>query len=357
MTPIVSTGYAVYFNDEAYGQLNTYLQSNGIKKIFILVDTNTGSSCLNYFLKKLNPGITSEVITIPAGEKFKNIDTCTAVWKKLTLLDADRKSLLINLGGGMVTDLGGFVASTFKRGIRFINIPTTVLSMVDAAVGSKTGVDLDNLKNLIGIFANPEMVLVDSNFLKTLSDREFRSGIAEIIKYGLTFNAKLLNEIYSDNWKDNNLLANIIYTSIAIKNDVVLKDLKESSLRKVLNFGHTIGHAVESYYLENPDLPELLHGEAIAIGMVVEGYLSHKLYDFPMDQLHELSSYIHKTFGKIAIDKQSYAPIIELMKYDKKNVNGAVNYILLEAVEKFVIDVKAPTDLIKAGFDYYNSGD
>lgn len=357
MTPIVSTGYAVFFNDEGYGQLNAYLQEHGIKKIFILVDDNTGSDCLNLFLNKLKPGISSEVITVHAGEKFKNINTCTAVWKKLTLLDADRKSLLINLGGGMVTDLGGFVASTFKRGIRFINIPTTVLSMVDAAVGSKTGVDLDNLKNLIGIFANPEMVLIDSNFLKTLSNREFQSGIAEILKYGLTFDAKLLDEIYSDNWKDNKKLNDIVYTSIAIKNDVVLKDLKESNLRKMLNFGHTVGHAVESYYLENPDLPDLLHGEAIAIGMVVEGYLSHKLYHFPMDQLQKLTAYIHKIFGKITIDKQSYGPIIELMKYDKKNVNGTVNYILLEAVEKFVIDVTAPTDLVTAGFDYYNSPD
>ncbi|MEZ4840806.1 MAG: 3-dehydroquinate synthase [Flavobacteriaceae bacterium] len=355
MTPIHSTGYTIFFNDDAYKSLNVYLYDNQIVKIFVLVDENTKKYCLEKFQKSLDKNIEIVLIEISAGEVYKNIETCTFVWKKLTELEADRKSILINLGGGMITDLGGFVASTFKRGIRFINIPTTLLSMVDASVGSKTGVDLDNLKNLVGMFANPEMVLIDTCYLQTLPEREMISGLAEIIKYGLTFNAKLLEDCKNDMWKDADNLDKMIHQSIVIKNDVVLKDIKETSLRKVLNYGHTIGHAVESFHLNTKELPDLTHGEAIAIGMVIEGYISSKLHGFPTDELSSLKTYIHKTYGKTDIAPQHYDAIIDLMRHDKKNSNGNINYILLKNITDFVIDANAPVDLVIEGFNYYSA--
>lgn len=352
---IQSTGYSIYFNADAYTALNSYLTTNEISSIFLLVDENTRSYCYPIFKQKIAIQKDIAIIEIKAGEAHKNIMTSVAVWEKLTELGADRKSLVINLGGGMLTDLGGFVASTFKRGIKFINIPTTLLSMVDASVGSKTGVDLDNLKNLIGLFSNPEMVIIDTDYLTTLPEREMRSGIAEIIKYGLTFDPELLQDILNDSWKDARNLDAIIHKSVSIKNTVVLKDPKEENLRKVLNYGHTVGHAIESYFLEHPSLQNLTHGEAIAIGMVIEAYTSHKLYNFPLETVTSLKKYIHNTFGLTKIAMEHYSEILGLMKHDKKNINGSVRYILLKNVADFSINATAPAELIIEGFDFYNS--
>ena len=355
MKSIQSTDYVIHFNEDCYQQLNSYLDNDQISSIFMLVDENTRKHCYPEFLNKITCKKEINIIEINAGEIYKNINTCVDVWRKLTELGADRKSLLVNLGGGIVTDLGGFVASTFKRGIKFINIPTTLLSMVDASVGSKTGVDLDNLKNLIGVFSNPEMVLIDTDYLATLSEREVRSGIAEIIKYGLTFNTKLLDDIISDKWKTASKLNVIIYQSINIKNDVVLQDPKEENLRKVLNYGHTVGHAIESYFLDNNSLENLTHGEAIAIGMIIEAYLSYKLHGFPLTKLASLKEYTHKTFGKTTISTEHYANILDLMKHDKKNINGSIRYILLKGVSDYIINATAPIDLVIKGLDYYNN--
>ena len=355
MKPILSTNYSIFFKEDTYQKLYNYLIDNKTSTVFVLVDENTRKFCLPILRKKINDNIRLEVLEIKAGEVHKNINTCSEVWKTLTKFEADRKSILINLGGGMVSDLGGFVASTYKRGIRFINIPTTLLSMVDASVGSKTGVDLDNLKNLIGLFSDPEMVLIDTTYLETLTAQEMRSGMAEVIKYGLTFDNDLLVKVKNDKWKKNNDLNDIIYRSILIKNDVVLKDFKEKDLRKVLNFGHTVGHAIESYFLNHITLPSLTHGEAIAIGMVIEAYISHKKYNFPIEELESLKYYIHKTFGKTIIPQANYDDILELMKHDKKNSNGNINYILLKNVSDFIIDGRAPLSLVIDGINYYNS--
>ncbi|RPE00773.1 3-dehydroquinate synthase [Aureibaculum marinum] len=354
MKPIKSTDYSIYFNADAYQNLNSYIFNNKIDTIFVLADENTNTYCLPIFKTKISKDISVKTILIKSGEINKNITTCVNVWKKLTELEADRKSLVINIGGGMVTDLGGFVASTFKRGIKFINIPTTLLSMVDASVGSKTGVDLDNLKNLVGLFSNPEMVLIDTSYLKTLPERELKSGVAEIIKYGVTFDAELLDKIEHDKWKNSEDLDAIIYQSIQIKNKVVLEDYKETGLRKVLNYGHTVGHAIESYYLDHPDLKRLLHGEAIAIGMVVEGYISNQQYGFPQNKLETLKQYILKTYGKVTIDKKHYASILELMKHDKKNIKGTVRYILLKDIADFIIDGEASLASVIEGLEYYS---
>ncbi|MFA5299731.1 MAG: 3-dehydroquinate synthase, partial [Lutibacter sp.] len=277
MQPILSNNYYVNFNEDAYQKLNIFISGYNPSIIFILVDQNTNNYCLSILLEALETVAEIEIIEIEAGEENKNLDTCTGVWNALTELGADRKSLMINLGGGVITDLGGFVASTFKRGIAFVNIPTTLLSMVDASVGGKTGVDLGVLKNQIGLFSDPEMVLIDTHYLETISDRELRSGLAEIIKYGITYDIRLWNEI--NNFKEINIgaISKLIHRSIEIKNEVVTKDPKEKGLRKVLNFGHTLGHAIESYFLESEDKENLTHGEAIAIGMVTEAFISQKL--------------------------------------------------------------------------------
>ncbi|MBT7425427.1 MAG: 3-dehydroquinate synthase, partial [Flavobacterium sp.] len=274
------------------------------------------------------------------------------VWNALTELSADRNSLLITLGGGVITDLGGFVASTYKRGIDFVNIPTTLLSMVDASVGGKTGVDLGVLKNQIGLFANPQIVLIDRNYLATLNERESRSGIAEIIKYGLTYDVKLLDLIN----KFNSLNINeLIHRSIEIKNEIVLQDPKENGLRKVLNFGHTLGHAIESYFLESKNKINLTHGEAIAIGMVCESYLSHKVLQLSKEKVMIVKNMIDVMYEKVVIDVSDYDPIFDLLKHDKKNSNGQVNFVLLNDFEDFKLDCKISNELLIESIEFYNS--
>ena len=355
MTPILSNNYYVNFNEAAYVALNAYISDVNPSTLFILVDENTNENCLPILLQNLETVTPIEIIEIEAGEEHKNLETCSGVWNALTELGADRKSLLINLGGGVITDLGGFVASTFKRGISFINIPTTLLSMVDASVGGKTGVDLGVLKNQIGLFSNPEMVLIDPTFLETVTERELRSGLAEIIKYGLTYDVKVWDKVRGFKNFNINDLSSLIYRSIEIKNEVVTKDPKEAGIRKVLNFGHTLGHAIESYFLESETKENLTHGEAIAVGMITEAYISEKLFHFPSNEVTNLKKVILNIYGKIAIETSDYTPILELLKHDKKNVAGQVNFVLLTNFEHYKLDCKVETSLIIEALDYYNS--
>jgi 3-dehydroquinate synthase len=270
----------------------------------------------------------------------------------MTELCADRKSLMITLGGGVITDMGGFVASTYKRGIDFVNIPTTLLSMVDASVGGKTGVDLGVLKNQIGLFVNPEMVIVDADYLDTLNDREMRSGMAEVIKYGLTYDINLLDQIKYFNHLNNNKL---LHRSIEIKNEVVLEDPREAGLRKILNFGHTLGHAIESFYLESEDKESLKHGEAIAIGMVCESYISSKLLALSEEKVQQVKEIVNSTYDHVKLDPNDYTSIMELLKHDKKNVNGNVNFVLLNDFEDHKLDCIVPEKLIIESLNFYNS--
>src|SRR5690606_33736054 len=247
MKSVRSQTYEVHMEGLAQAALNQHIDKHNYSKIFVLVDGNTQQYCLPPFLEMLD--FTFDVLIVVApGEEHKNIKTCLKVWEALSEADADRKSLLINLGGGVLTDLGGFVASTFKRGIDFINIPTTLLSMVDASVGGKTGVDLGSLKNQIGVINQPNLVLVFPEFLKTLESRQVTSGYAEMLKHGLIKDAAYWSSLKLENaFMD----ASTIQKSIAIKNEVVLQDPMEKGLRKILNFGHTLGHAIESYCLDN----------------------------------------------------------------------------------------------------------
>jgi 3-dehydroquinate synthase len=351
MKTIQAVSYPVHFKENGYTELNNFLKNNNYSTVFILVDENTMQHCYPKFIPQVEIDNKVEVIEIESGEINKNLETCIGVWNAITELGGDRKSLLITLGGGVITDLGGFVASCFKRGIDFINIPTTLLSMVDASVGGKTGVDLGVLKNQIGVFANPQMVIVDDTYLATLSEREVQSGTAEIIKYGLTYDIKLFNEIEISKYQK---IKELIFRSIEIKNEVVLQDPKENGLRKILNFGHTLGHAIESFYLESEDKTNLTHGEAIAIGMVCECYMSHKLLDFSIEKVHQVKKAVLSIYDKTDLLLQDFSEIMDLLKHDKKNVNGQVNFVLLNDFEDFKIDCKVPEELIVESMEFYN---
>ncbi len=354
MKSILSDGYNVLFAEKGYQFVNQFIKENKPSSIFVLSDSNTREHCVPIFLSKLEEK-NIQVIEIPAGEEFKNINTCVEVWRTLTDLGADRKSLLLNVGGGVITDLGGFVASCFKRGISFINVPTTLLSMVDASVGGKTGVDLGVLKNQVGVFANPKAVVVDTTYLETLSEREFLSGMAEIIKYGFTFDIHLWEKVQKMTVTSKTLLEEVIYQSINIKNEVVTKDPKENSLRKVLNYGHTLGHAIESYFLESEDKEKLTHGEAIAVGMVTATYISSEMLGFPKEKLSEMTTNILKMYPKIPLYKSDFEPIIKLLKHDKKNVKGEVRFVLLQDFEDFKLDIVVPEKTVQNSLEYYVS--
>lgn len=349
-----ATGGPVFYSENAYEKLQDYLEKNRPSKIFVLVDSNTHENCLSLFLAKLKTDIDLEIIEIEAGEINKNLETCSQVWNVLSELGADRKSLMINVGGGVVTDLGGFVASCFKRGIPYINIPTSLLAMVDASVGGKTGVDLGNLKNQIGVINHSEMVLIDSLYLETLPANEMRSGLAEILKHGLINNEAYWNKVSALKELDLTDLDEIIKESVEIKSEVVIKDPEEKNLRKTLNFGHTLGHAIESYFLVNENKKTLLHGEAIAVGMILALYLSAELKNFPKEKLKKITAVIMDIYGKTEFEKQDIEEIIDLMKYDKKNEFGKINFVLLEDVGKPVIDCLVPNELIYQAFNFYS---
>ena len=343
----------VYFNEKGYEELNLFLADNNFSRIFVLVDSNTHGHCLPSFLPNVETQIPVEVIEMEAGEENKTIETCNGIWKVLSELGADRKSLVINLGGGVVTDLGGFVAATFKRGIACIHFPTTLLGMVDAAVGGKNGVNLDGLKNQVGVIRQPEMVVADTSFLQTLPAAEMRSGLAEMLKHGLIQDEGYWNKLTDLKNLDLSDLDDLIEESIVIKGNVVKQDPTEENLRKSLNFGHTLGHAIESYFLEAPSKQKLLHGEAVAIGMVLAAYLSFKTESFPKKKMEEVKKVIVAMFGQTEIPREDQEKIIELLKFDKKNEAGKINFVLLRNIGEPVMDRQIPNDLIYKAFDYY----
>lgn len=353
MKSISTKTYSIHFNSEGYTQLNTYLQKQHFSKIFILVDVHTHEFCLPNFMANLNTKTPIEIIEIETGEQHKTIETCVGVWNALSELGADRKSLMINLGGGVVTDLGGFVACTFKRGIKYINVPTSLLSMVDASVGGKTGVDLGALKNQVGVIHSGEMVLIDTTFLDTLPQNQLKSGLAEMLKHGLIYNRVYWNQLTDLSRLSLSDLDALIYESVEIKNRIVTQDPFENGLRKTLNFGHTLGHAIESYFLSNTNKEALLHGEAIAVGMILECYISAELLGLPKEDLEHIKEVILNVFKKVEIKTSDYEAIIELLKYDKKNEHGNINFVLLEAIGTPKTDCLVPNDLIIKSFEYY----
>ncbi|AUP77277.1 3-dehydroquinate synthase [Flavivirga eckloniae] len=355
MDSITTNECTIHFNDACYTPLNKHIKERNFSKIFILVDENTHQHCLPYFLEKLETDIVIEIIEIESGEINKTIDTCVGIWNTLSEQDADRKSLLINIGGGVITDMGGFTACTFKRGIAYINVPTTLLSMVDASVGGKTGVDLGHLKNQIGVISDPDLVLIDTTYLNTLAQNQMRSGLAEMLKHGLISDVAYWNKFKDLSKLTLNDLDILIYESVLIKKNVVENDPYEDNLRKTLNFGHTLGHAIESYFLSNPDKTTLLHGEAIIVGMVLACYISTELAGFPKQTTIDIKDLFINYYGKVTINKEEYAPIIELLKYDKKNNHGNINFVLLESIGNPVIDRLVDDQIIIDAFQFYDN--
>ena len=354
MQTITANNYSVYFDSKGYETLAEMLKPAHYSKIFILVDENTSKYCLPLLLNNLVTEIEIEIIELEVGEIHKNIATCTEVWGALSDLGGDRKSILINLGGGVISDLGGFVACTFKRGIDFINIPTTLLSMVDASIGGKNGVDLGNLKNQIGIIREPKAVIVDTQFLSTLPQNEMRSGLAEMLKHGLIFDKKYWNKF--KNLKDLHTddLNKLIHQSIQIKNTIVCEDLTENGIRKSLNFGHTLGHAIESYFLENDNKTSLLHGEAIAVGMILESYISREKELLTNEEYQEIKYIINDIFERVEFSQIDIEKIIELLIFDKKNEFGKVQFALLDGIGKIKINQESDNELIYKAFEDYS---
>ncbi|WP_286863299.1 3-dehydroquinate synthase [Sphingobacterium sp. UBA7625] len=349
MEVIESLGYQVYFDDTLVS-LETFLSERKYSKIIVLVDTNTLDNCLPLFQQAL-PNLTNyDVIEVDPGEENKNIDFCIGVWQNMLDFGADRHSLLINLGGGVVTDMGGFAASTFKRGMDFIQIPTTLLSQVDASVGGKTGIDMGNVKNIIGTFAQPQAVFISSQFLKTLEQRQLISGFAEVIKHGLIFDRDYYNHVktLAITQVDNTLVKH----SVSIKNKVILDDPKEKGIRKILNFGHTIGHAIEGYSLLNDRKP-LLHGEAIAVGMICEGYLSHKLNGLSLDELNDLIATFRRYFDDYSFSPAIDTTLLDLMRNDKKNLSNQIGFALLDKIGSCQYDIFVSEEDIIESLDFY----
>jgi len=349
MQAIESLGYQVYF-EEDLASLPGLIRAKGYSQVLILVDRNTNDHCLPVFQSLLPDLVDYDIIEVDPGEENKNIDYCIGVWKTMLDFGVERKALMINLGGGVVTDLGGFAASTFKRGIDFIQIPTTLLSQVDASVGGKTGIDLDNVKNIVGTFAQPQAVFINGRFLETLDERQLRSGFAEVIKHGLIQDRRLYEECKT--LKYTAVPTSIIYRSVQIKNQVIKEDPTEKGLRKILNFGHTIGHAIEGYSLYHDEQP-LLHGEAIAIGMICEAYLSHRYCGLPEQELQDITAYFSSLYPRYHYSAELYDEFIQLMRNDKKNEANNIGFALLKNIGDCQHSIFVDEEGIKEALGYY----
>lgn len=322
-------------------------------QLLILVDENTERHCLprlQKLLPKLPPPV---IIRIPAGEIHKNLDTCRQIWEQMMDARTDRRALMINLGGGVIGDMGGFCACTFKRGIDFLQIPTTLLSQVDASIGGKLGIDFGMVKNSIGLFHDPKAVFIDPAFLDTLPPREIRSGMAEVFKHALIADAGQWNRISRPDADARVDWAAVIGASLRIKQRIVEADPWERGLRKALNFGHTIGHAVEGMALEGPS--PLLHGEAVAIGMICESFLSHRRLGLPMKDVDAIRTTFLRYYGHRPVDTDQWESLLGLMSNDKKNEEGRINFSLLPAIGRVEINGTATPEEIAESIAYYNS--
>lgn len=342
----------ITFLDSEFSAFTSFLKEKEYSKLFILVDENTHEYCLPIFLSNLQTDIPFEIIEIEAGEEMKNIETATMIWEILAEFKADRKSLLINLGGGMITDLGGFVASTYKRGINFIHVPTSLLAMCDASIGGKNGIDLGFLKNMVGTFNFPEQIFVYPQFLASLPYIELRSGFAEMLKHGL-INDQIhyQNLAQLDTLNPENLYPHI-EKSMEIKNKMVEKDFKEQNIRKTLNFGHTFGHAIESLYLKKGE--PIPHGETVAMGIIMESYLSYLENLLPEKEVNEIIKTILKYYPLLSIKQFSNEEIIEQMLNDKKNNTHQINFTLLNSLGTAVYNQYPPIESINNSIIFYN---
>ncbi len=319
--------------------------------IYILVDENTEKYCLNILQKSLPDLKVRGYIKVPSGESEKNLERASFIWKKLTNLDAKRDSLLINLGGGVITDMGGFCAGTFKRGISFINIPTTLLAQVDAAIGGKTGINFMSIKNQIGLFYDPKAVVVDPVFLKTLDQKYWQSGFAEILKYALIMDRELWKMLDMRKYSEIDDWNKIIVRSAKDKIDIVRYDKMEKGIRKNLNFGHTVGLAFESYFLKREK--NITHGQAIAAGMICEAWISSKMTELECTHVDEIIKMMDKNFERLEITEKDIPELMEIMRQDKKIRDGLFRFSLLRRLGKAVHDIVVEPELAEKSLHFY----
>jgi 3-dehydroquinate synthase len=344
----------IIFSQQIVAELRKIVQKYPAGKVFILTDQIASGFCLP-FIQPLIDECSIRHFAIPSGEENKTIQLVCLVWDFLSNNGADRKSLMINIGGGMLTDLGGFAASTFKRGMDFVNIPTTLLAQVDASIGGKTGFNFNGLKNEIGVFMEPNSVLINTNFLKSIDHENFLSGYAEMLKHGLIKSREHWEELLAFDLENINYgaLQEIIAHSVAVKEWHVLNDLTEQNIRKALNFGHTVGHAFESYAMKTGR--PILHGYAVVYGMITEVYLSAKLCGLDIIELNSISDWLLDKYGKFEIQKHDFEALYQLMTHDKKNEGNRINFTLIPEIGKVEINVDCPKELIIEALKYYQN--
>ena len=329
--------------------LPEFLSSFQYSKVVVIADNNTKKHCYPS-LKGILPK--HSVVTVSAGEANKTLATCEKIWEALTKEELDRHALVINVGGGVMGDMGGFCAAVYKRGIDFIQVPTTLLSQVDASVGGKLGIDFQGFKNHLGVFNIPKSVLIDPVFLKTLPEREIRSGFAEIIKHCLIADSKKWDEIRQKDFEEQKW-EDLIAHSVQIKQQVVDEDPTEKGLRKILNFGHTLGHAVETCFLNKPANQRLYHGEAIAVGMIMESYLSFERKMIDQQTLTDIEEFLFATYGKVNIKPEDVEKIIALTRQDKKNKGKEVRFSLLKGAGECAYDIVVTASEMRKSIAYY----
>lgn len=342
------------FTNDVTSNIDALIEKYNPSKVFVLVDENTNKMVLPQLVAQSMAVANASVITIKAGDINKNIESLMHIWSSLVEGGATRKSMLINLGGGVVTDIGGFAGASFKRGIRFVNIPTTLLSAVDAAVGGKTGINFNGYKNEIGAFCEAEVVIISTRYFSTLSSEELLSGYAEMLKHGLISNAEIYNRLLARDVAniDADSLLQLLQESVMVKKRIVEEDPTEKGIRRALNLGHTAGHAFESLALQRKS--PIPHGYAVAWGLVVELVLSHMQLQFPSNELTRLATYIYDNYGAFNVTCDDYPALIEFMRHDKKNDSAnEINFTMLKQVGDIHIDCVASEEDIKTALDIY----
>lgn len=351
---IPTPNYSIFLGVNAGLALDDFLASKSYSKLFVLMDENTYEDCYPVLANDSTNLLDAELLVIEAGEENKSIEIAMQLWESLTEASADRHSLLINLGGGIVSDLGGFVASTFKRGLDFLNIPTSLLAMVDASIGGKTGINLGHFKNQVGLFSTPQQIIIDPRFLETLPPKQILSAYAEMIKHGLIADAKYWKDLSLLNLIKAETLVPFIHSSILIKKSIVDQDPTEKGLRKALNFGHSIGHALESFFMES-DSP-LLHGEAVAAGILAEAQLSFKLIGMPIEQLQEIERNFKTHYSHICFEERQIEEIASFIWHDKKVEGNQLNFTLLKEIGDCQINVQVTKEQILNSLKYIING-
>lgn len=348
---INGAGNHVIIGDDQFQSLNRFIKKNKYNKFIIICDENSAQHCLPTLLFNCDDLLEAELIEIDSGEENKTLETCMQIWGAFQGMDIDRNTLILNLGGGVITDMGGFIASVYKRGIDFVNIPTTLLAMVDASVGGKNGVDLLSVKNQIGTITQPQLVIINPVFLNTLSERQIKNGMAEILKIAMIQDEEFHKTLSKIKTLKEFTSTEIIFHAVWLKYQVVKQDPTEKHLRKCLNFGHSIGHALESACLD--EKKDIFHGEAIAAGMMMESYIAYQLKQCSKSVLNTVEKTIKKYYSQISISTSIEKKLLEHIKHDKKNINGKWMFAIANQIGSFQLIEATNSNLIKESITYY----